>query len=95
MKDALAVEEIQSVVKTTNHGAKRLLERGFKSSDISALKLTPDKIMMQADGAQVFIKNIGNARFNIIVESGNGVVTALKNIGEKSLDKLSNNYGWR
>ncbi|MHC1723766.1 MAG: DUF4258 domain-containing protein [Aminipila sp.] len=95
MKEALAVEEIQSVVNTTNHGAERLLERGFTPSDISALKLTPDKIMTQTDGAQVFIKNIGNDKFNVIVESDNGVVTALKNISEKSLNNLSNNYGWK
>ncbi|MCT4686379.1 MAG: hypothetical protein N4A55_03635 [Vallitalea sp.] len=95
LKDSLAIEEIQSVVNTTKHGAERLQQRGFTPDDISALKLSPDKIMSQTDGAQVFIKNIGAGKFNVIVEGENGVVTALKNIGEKSLNRLSKNYGWK
>lgn len=51
-------------------------------------------IKRQADGANVFIKNIGDGKYNVIVEGENGVVTALKNISEKSLNKLAQNYGW-
>ena len=95
LKQSLATEEIQSVVKTTEHGAERLMTRGFTPSDISDLKLSPSKIMTQTDGASVYIKDIGSGKFNVIVESENGVVTALKNIGQNSLDKLSKNYGWK
>ena len=95
LKQSLAKEEIQSVVKTTEHGAERLMSRGFTPSEISDLKLSPSKVMSQTDGASVYIKDIGNGKFNVIVESENGVVTALKNIGQNSLDRLSNNYGWK
>jgi len=94
LKDSLAIEEIQSVVATTEHGAIRLIQRGFTPQEISTLKLSPDKIMRQGDGAQVFIKNIGEGKYNVIVEGENGVVTALKNIGQNSLARLAKNYNW-
>jgi hypothetical protein len=95
LKDSLAKEEIQSVIKTTDHGAERLMSRGFTPSEISDLKLSPSKVMTQSDGAGVYIKDVGAGNFNVIVESENGVVTALKNISEGSLNRLSKNYGWK
>lgn len=94
LKESLAIEEIQSVVSTTAHGATRLIQRGFSSQEISNLKLSPDKIMKQGDGANVFIKNLGDGKYNVIVEGETGVITALKNISEKSLERLANNYKW-
>ncbi|MBI6865584.1 DUF4258 domain-containing protein [Lysinibacillus fusiformis] len=94
LKEQLALDEIQSVVNTTKHGAERLIERGFTPKDISALKLRPDIIKTQSDGAQVFIKQV-NGKYNVIVEGDNGVITSLKNISENSLNRLSDNYGWR
>jgi len=76
------------------HGAVRLIERGFTPEEISDIKLLPDKIMSQADGASVFIKSISDGKYSVIVEGENGVVTALRNISEKSLNRLANNYGW-
>lgn len=38
LKEKLALEEVQSLVKTTKHGAERLLERGFTPKEISDLK---------------------------------------------------------
>ena len=95
LKDSLAKEEIQSVVDTTVHGAESLMSRGFTPSEISGVKLSPTNIMTQSDGASVYIKDIGNGKFNVIVEGDNGVVTALKNIGQNSLDRLGKNYGWK
>ncbi|GAC44189.1 hypothetical protein, partial [Paenibacillus popilliae] len=95
LKDSLAREEIQSVIKTTDHGAERLMVRGFTPSEISDLKLSPSKVMTQSDGAGVYIKEISAGKFNVIVESENGVVTALKNISENSLNRLSKNYEWK
>ncbi|WP_165902209.1 DUF4258 domain-containing protein [Melghiribacillus thermohalophilus] len=94
LKKQLALEEIQSVVKTTKHGAERLIERGFTPKDISELKLNPDIVKTQSDGAEVFIKQV-NGKYNVIVEGDNGVITALKNISKKSLDRLEKNYDWR
>ena len=95
LKQSLAEEEIQSVIKTTDHGAKQLISRGFNPSEISDVRLSPNKVMTQTDGAKVYIKNIGEGKFNVIVESENGAVTALKNIGQNSIDRLSKNYGWK
>jgi filamentous hemagglutinin len=94
LKESLAQQEIQSVVRTTEHGVVRLLERGFTPEEISNIKLSPDKIMSQADGANVFIKSLSDGTYSVIVEGENGVVTALRNISEKSLNRLANNYGW-
>jgi hypothetical protein len=94
LKEQLALDEIQSVINTTKHGAERLIERGFTPKDISDLKLRPDIIKTQSDGAQVFIKQV-NGKYNVIVEGDNGVITSLKNISENSLNRLSDNYGWR
>ena len=94
LKEQLALDEIQSVINTTKHGAERLIERGFTPKDISDLKLRPDIIKTQSDGAQVFIKQV-NGKYNVIVEGDNGVITSLKNISENSLNRLSGNYDWR
>ncbi|PAD44504.1 DUF4258 domain-containing protein, partial [Shouchella clausii] len=94
LQKQLAVDEIQSVTNTTKHGAERLIERGFTPKDITDLKLRPDIIKTQSDGAKVFIKQV-NGKYNVIVEGDNGVITSLKNISEKSLNRLSDNYDWR
>ncbi|MGC7931694.1 hypothetical protein ACP3VS_24230, partial [Lysinibacillus sp. VIII_CA] len=88
LKDQLALDEIQLNME------QRLIERGFTPKDISDLKLRPDIIKAQSDGAQVFIKQV-NGKYNVIVEGDNGVITSLKNISENSLNRLSDNYGWR
>ena len=94
LKQDLKTEEVQTVVKTTEHGVQRLMTRGFTAEEIVAVKTSPTKVLLQSDGAQVFIKRSDNGRFNIIVEGQNGVITALKDVGEKSLERLSKNYGW-
>jgi len=70
-----------------------LAERGFSAADVALTKST-NVIKTQADGAQVYIKEVNPGRFNVIVDE-NGVVTELKNISEKSLDRLSRNFGWK
>jgi hypothetical protein len=76
----------------TTHGAQRLNERGFSPEDVANTKT--GEIKTQADGAKVYIKSVGNGRFNVIVEGDRGVITALKNISQKALDRLAANYGW-
>jgi len=71
-----------------------LAERGFSEADVALTKST-NLIKTQTDGAQVYIKEVTPGKFNVIVEGENGVVTALKNISEKSLDRLSKNYEWK
>lgn len=71
------------------------MSRGFTPSDISNLKLNPSQIITQTDGVQVYIKDTGGCKYNVIVEGTNGVITALKDISLKSLEKLAQNYGWK
>lgn len=78
----------------TKHGSERLKERGFSNSDISNTKNTTN-IKTQADGAKVYIKETPNGKFNVIVEGDRGIITALKNISQKALDRLMKNYNWR
>ena len=41
------------------------------------------------------IKEISPGKYNVIVEGDRGIITALKNISKKSLDRLTKNYNWR
>ena len=80
--------------KATKHGSERLKERGFSQSDILNTKNTTN-IKRQSDGAKVYIKEISNGKYNVIVEGQRGIITALKNISQKALDRLTKNYNWR
>lgn len=80
--------------KATKHGGERLKERGFSGSDISNTKNTSN-IKTQGDGAKVYIKEVSPGKYNVIVEGDRGIITALKNISKKSLDRLTKNYNWR
>lgn len=80
-------------IQATIHGAQRLAERGFTEAEYYATKAT-ETIKTQADGAKVYIKQIGG-KYNVIVEGSRGVVTALKNISNKAVERLGNRYGWK
>ena len=80
--------------RTTKHGSERLKERGFSPNDISDTKNTTD-IKQQDDGAKVYIKEVSNGKFNVIIEGDRGIITALKNINLKALERLKKNYKWR
>lgn len=47
------------------------------------------------DGAIVLIKCIGNDKYNMLIKSENGVVTAIKNLGDTAIKRLAENYQWR
>ena len=81
-------------LKATKHGSERLKERGFSRNDISNTKSTSN-VKTQSDGAKVYIKEISPGKYNVIVEGDRGIITALKNISKKSLDRLTKNYNWR
>ena len=78
----------------TKHGEERLKERGFTKEEIQNTKNTTN-IMTQKDGAKVYIKKVGDGKYNVIVEGARGIITALKNISENALNRLKRNYGWR
>ncbi len=78
----------------TKHGQERIKERNFSESDIIDTKTTTN-IKKQGDGATVYIKELPNEKYNVIVEGSRGIITVLKNISKKALERLSNNYKWR
>jgi len=82
----------ETTTQATIHGGARLAARGFTEADIAITKTGTQ--LLQRDGATVFLKEVTPGKFNVIVEGGRGVVTALKNISEKSVARLSQNYGW-
>ena len=47
----------------------------------------------QADGAEVFVQEVGG-RFNVVVVGSRGVVTNLKTVSLKAVNRLASNYGW-
>jgi RHS repeat-associated protein len=79
-------------IGATAHGAEKLAERDFTGADISLTK--SGETLTQADGATVYLKEVSSGRFNVIVEGQRGVVTALKNITQGAVDRLSAKYGW-
>jgi len=50
--------------------------------------------LTQSDGAVVKVLKI-NDRFNVTVTGEKGLITTFKNISQKSLERLSKNYGWK
>jgi RHS repeat-associated protein len=82
-----------SVVDATIHGAERLAERGFTTEMVNLTK--SGDVLRQADGATVYLKEVAPGKFNVIVEGSRGVVTALRNLSDKAVSRLANNYGWR
>jgi hypothetical protein len=82
----------QATQQATVHGAERLAERNFSQADIALTK--SGKQFLQSDGATVFVKEVAPGKFNVLIEGQRGVVTALKNLSEKSLAGLAANFGW-
>lgn len=82
----------EAVTAATIHGAERIATREFTEAEIALTKTGVQ--LLQRDGATVFLKEVTPGKFNIIVEGGRGVVTAIKNVSEKSVARIASNYGW-
>lgn len=78
----------------TIHGAKQWSERSFTLWDYYSTKYL-GTTKTQADGATAYIREIAPGKYNVVIEGSKGVVTVLKNIGIKALNKLAKNYGWK
>lgn len=79
--------------ESTVHGADRLASRGFTAEEVTLTKT--GRVLEQNDGATVYVKQISPDRYNVIVEGDRGVVTALKDIRKRAVDRLATNYGWK
>lgn len=91
----LADEQITSVIKVTKHGLKRLIERGFEPEEIIDCITKTTHHRMQIDGAKVFIRQLEDDVFNVIVMNDfDEVVSCFKTIDRKDLISMSKNYGY-
>lgn len=85
--------ESNTALENTQHGRDQLTTRGFTDEDIAFTKTA--KSFKQADGADVFLKEVSPGKFNVIVEGKNGIITGLKNINQNAVNRLAKNYGWK
>ena len=88
-----------SIFETTVHGATRVAGvSATRGGVLSKFEVIVARIggtrMTQADGAFVYIYQKASGKFNVAVFGRNGFVTSFRNISQKSLDRLSKNYGW-
>lgn len=89
---AAAIAESGSPVQATIHEAELLAGREFSPHEVALTRT--GRVLTEAGGAKVCIKAVGD-RFNVIVEGERGVITGLKNISQKSLERLAVIYGWK
>src|SRR5579885_531817 len=80
----------------TVHGAGRLRDAarmGFFRS--LATRIFATAKYTQADGAEVFVRNVAG-KFDVVIRNPTTgkIITVFKNLSQKSLDKLARNYGW-
>lgn len=81
-------------VAATAHGAGRMADASRLGAEaVRDVIANATRSGVQRDGAKVFVQEVGG-RFNVVVQGERGVITNLKNISEKSLNRLSKNYGW-
>jgi len=85
--------------RTTAHGAERIAGRGatrggvLARKEIKAVRKSGTK-MRQADGAMVRVLQVGEGRFNVVVEGERGIITTFRRIKQKRLERLARNYKW-
>ena len=77
----------------TAHGDGRLTERKFSPQEVAEAKT--GRVMTQADGAKVYVKEVRPGRFNVVVEGSRGIITGMKNLDQRALSNLARNYGWQ
>jgi RHS repeat-associated protein len=87
-------------ITATAHGEQRLAganatRGGVLSASEASTVNTRGSTMTQADGAVVKVLEVSQGRYNVTVSGERGLITTFKNLSEKSLNRLSNNYGWK
>jgi len=88
----------KSVLRTTIHGAERIAgptaTRGGVLTEIEIASVrAAGTTFKQANGAIVKVQEVAG-RYNVVVQGDRGVITTFKNLSDKSLSRLSKNYGW-
>lgn len=92
-------QEVGAPLMTTAHGAERIAGQGatrggvLSAEEVQAV-LRGGRAMTQADGAAVRISTNEAGRSNVVVSGERGVITTFRNLSEKSMQRLSDRYGW-
>lgn len=96
LNKAFQIKEFTGIIKTTRHGIQRLIERGFTPADVKELIHAPDIVRTQLDNAKVFIRQLEENRYNILIynQQKGAVITAIKKTDWDSLINLGKTYGW-
>ena len=94
-----SAKESKETIETTKHGASRIADGNATRGGVlnkSEIGMTNQygQSLTQSDGAVVKVLKI-NDRFNVTVTGEKGLITTFKNISQKSLERLSKNYGWK
>src|SRR5438132_5184491 len=74
--------------QATLHGAERLTQAGFDEASIAATK--SGRVLQQADGETVYLKEVSPGRYDFIVRGERGVITAHRGWSYKAVDRLAN-----
>lgn len=90
--DGLEATDATRGAQATLHGAERLGQGGLTDELIALTK--SGQVFRQADNATVYIKETSPGRFNFIIESERGVVTAHRNWPLKEIQGIAERYGW-
>jgi pretoxin HINT domain-containing protein len=77
----------------TAHGRQRLAEFGFDDVSIRMMRASAN-VYEQANGAQVYVSQVGDDLFDMIVTGERGIITAHRGYTRADLDALAHNYQW-
>jgi RHS repeat-associated protein len=88
--------EVKEPTPSTAHGAERAADPSrLSTTEQAEVMANYSRKMAQADGATVYIQDLGNGKFNVVVSGQRGPITNLKEIDQRALDNLARNYGWQ
>ncbi len=89
------INDLGKGARAKRHGAERLADAtrlGVQQVDDVVKNAT--RSYTQSDGAKVFVQEV-EGRFNVVVRTEGGeLITNLKTISEKALNRLARRYGW-
>lgn len=85
----------RGAVAATRHGAQRLGDASrLAAQQVDDVVQHATRTYTQRDGARVFVQEVGG-RFNVVVRNEAGeMITNLKTVSEKALNRLARRYGW-
>jgi hypothetical protein len=97
---AIEAGAVSTELAVTAHGATRIAGQGatrggtLTAEEIAVVR-AEGKLMTAENGASVRIMQNEAGRSSVVVEGERGVITTLKDISQKAVDRLSKNYGWK